>query len=55
MDGYQSNSSFVMVLAKDYKQNVTTLNLAALMNSVTEKYRFHLLWAQDPKLYQIIF
>ena len=54
MDGYQSNSSFVMVLAKEYKQNAPTLNLAALMNSVTEKYHFHLLWAQDPKRYQII-
>jgi hypothetical protein len=54
LGGYQSNSSFGMVLAKEYKQNTPTLNLAALMNSVTENYRFHLLWAQDPKRYQII-
>ena len=54
LEGYQPNSSFVMVLAKEYTQNTPTLNLGQLMNSLTEGLRFHLLWAQDPKRYQII-
>lgn len=54
LEGYQPNSSFVMVLAKEYKQNTPTLNLAQLMNALAENFRFHLLWAQDPKRYQII-
>lgn len=54
MEGYQPNGSFVMVLAKEFKQNTPTLNLAAIRNGLTEQYRFHLLWAQDPKRYQII-
>jgi hypothetical protein len=54
MQGYQPNSSFVMVLAKEFKQSTPTLNLATLMNKLAEQYRFHLLWAQDPKRYQII-
>jgi hypothetical protein len=43
-----------MILAKEYKQNTPTLNLAQLMNALAEGFRFHLLWAQDPKRYQII-
>lgn len=54
LEGYQPNNSFVMVLAKEYKQNTPTLNLAQLMNALAENFRFHLLWAQDPKRYQII-
>jgi hypothetical protein len=54
LEGYQANSSFVMILAKEYKQNTPTLNLGQLMNSLAEGFRFHLLWAQDPKRYQII-
>jgi hypothetical protein len=45
MEGYQSNSSFVMVLEKESKQNTPTLNLVAVMDDLTEQYRFHLLWA----------
>lgn len=54
LEGYQANSSFVMVLAKEYKQNTPTLNLGQLMNFLNEGFRFHLLWAQDPKRYQVI-
>ena len=31
-----------------------TLNLAELMNGLVQEFRFHLLWAQDPKRYQTI-
>jgi hypothetical protein len=54
MQDYADNNSFVMVLAKDYGQSTPTLNLGKLMNSLIEGFRFHLLWANDPKRYQII-
>lgn len=54
LEGYQSNSSFVMILAKKYKQNTPTLNLSQLMNTLNQGFYFHLLWAKDPKRYQII-
>ena len=54
LEGYQANSSFVMILAKEYKENTPTLNLARLMNALAEDFRFHLLWAQDARRYQLI-
>lgn len=54
MQGYAPNQSFVMVLAKEFKQNTPTLNLAQIMNQLQEKFRYHLLWAQDPARYQLI-
>jgi hypothetical protein len=54
MKGYGPNSSFVMVLSKKYQKSMPTLNLAELMNNLLEKFRFHLLWAQDPQRYQTI-
>jgi hypothetical protein len=42
------------VLAKEYKQQTPVLNLVAIMNGLSEGFRFHLLWAQDPKRYQTI-
>ena len=54
MAGYQPSNSFALVLGKKYKQNVATLNLSAIGNELTEQYRFHLLWAQEPKRYQTI-
>jgi len=54
LKGYAPNSSFVMVLSKKYQKNMPTLNLAELMNGLVEEFRFHLLWAQDPKRYQTI-
>ena len=54
MDGYTPTSSFVMVLGKEYKQSAPTLNLAALMNALHDKFRYHLLWARDAQRYQIM-
>lgn len=54
MEGYTPNSSFVMVLGKQYQKSTPTLNLAALINELSEGHRYHLLWAQDPSRYQII-
>jgi hypothetical protein len=54
MEGYGVNQSFVMVLAKEYQQRTPTLNLVAIINGLSEKFRFHLLWAQDSVRYQII-
>jgi hypothetical protein len=54
MDGQPANASFVQVLGSRFLQSVPTLNLAKLMNEISEKYPHHLQWAQDPKRYQVI-
>jgi hypothetical protein len=54
MERYAANQSFVMVMAKEYQQRTPILNLVAIMNGLSEKSRFHLLWAQDSVRYQMI-
>ncbi|WP_353427878.1 hypothetical protein NHB34_01840 [Polynucleobacter sp. MWH-UH19D] len=54
MDGQAANASFVQVLGSRFLQSVPTLNLAKLMNEISEKYPHHLQWAQDPRRYQVI-
>ena len=54
MEGSQINNSFVQVLGSRFQQSTPTMNLAKLMNELTEKFPHHLQWAQDPKRYQII-
>jgi len=54
MQGQQPNASFLMVLGQQYKQSAVTLNLAALMNTLSDKYPDHFLWARAPKRHQMI-
>lgn len=54
ISGYKEGSSFISVLGYRYQQSVPTLNLAKLMNELTEKYPNHFLWAENPIRYQII-
>lgn len=54
MEGTAPNTSFVMRLGERYAQTTVTLNLAALMNQLREKYEFHLLWAIAPVRHQCI-
>jgi hypothetical protein len=54
MQGQQPNASFLMVLGQQYKQSAVTLNLATLMNALSDKYPHHLMWARAPKRHQMI-
>ena len=54
MQGQAPNASFLMVLGQQYKQSAVTLNLAALMNTLADKYAYHLMWARAPKRHQLI-
>ncbi len=54
MEGQRANASFLTVLGKRYHQPTPTLNLAAAINEINEKYRDHLIWAKDPKRYEMI-
>ena len=54
MDGYGKNQSFLTVLGHRYRQPTPALNLGAVNNEISEKYRFHLIWAQAPERYETI-
>jgi hypothetical protein len=54
MEGQRANASFLTVLGKRYHQPTPVLNLAAAINEINEKYRDHLIWARDPKRYEMI-
>ena len=47
-------SSFLTVLGQRFKQNMPTLNLAALINHISEKYPYHIDWAANAHRFQII-
>lgn len=53
MQSEKVGTSFTMAMGQRYKQNIPAQNLAILMNEITEKYRYHLIWAQDPQRYEI--
>lgn len=46
-------ASFISVMGQRFRQNQPSLNLAALMNELKEQYPHHLVWAKDPKRYEI--
>lgn len=50
----KEGSSFIMTLGQRYGQSAVTLNLAALMNELNDRFPHHLIWAQDPERYQAI-
>ncbi len=54
MEGQRVNASFLTVLGKRYHQPTPVLNLAAAINEINEKYCDHLIWAKDPKRYEMI-
>jgi hypothetical protein len=54
MQGQKAGTSFLITLGQRYKQAAVTLNLAALMNELKERWEFHFIWAQAPSRYQII-
>ncbi len=54
MHGQLVKTSFLTVLGQRFKQSMPTLNLAAVINHISEKYPHHVDWAADALRYQII-
>jgi hypothetical protein len=54
MEGPRQNTSFLSVLGQRYRLSTPRLNLGAAVTESGEKYRDHLIWAQDPERYEII-
>lgn len=50
----KNETSFILVLGQRYKQSAVTLNLAALMNELHDRFPYHFIWAQAPERYQCI-
>jgi len=50
----KESSSFIMTLGQRYGQSAVTLNLAALMNELHERFPYHFVWAEAPERYQAI-
>lgn len=54
MEGQRPNASFLAVLGQRYRLTTPGLNLGAAVAEIKEKYRDHLIWAQNPERYEII-
>jgi len=54
MEGQRQNASFLAVLGQRYRLSTPGLNLGAAVSEIAEKYRDHLIWAQDPERYEMI-
>jgi len=54
MQGKSEKTSFLMVLGQRFKQSVPTLNLAVVINQISERYGYHVDWAVSPLRYQTI-
>ena len=54
MEGQRQNASFLAVLGQRYRLSTPGLNLGAAVSEIVEKYRDHLIWAQDPERYEMI-
>lgn len=52
MQSQVPSASFLQVLGLRYKQSAPTLNLAAFINLIAERYPDHLKWAADPERFQ---
>jgi hypothetical protein len=50
----KESSSFIMTLGQRYGQSAVTLNLAALMNELNDRFPYHFVWAEAPERYQAI-
>jgi len=50
----KNETSFITVLGQRYAQAAVTLNLAALINELHERFPYHFIWAQAPERYQLI-
>lgn len=54
MHGQQVKTSFLTVLGQRFKQSMPTLNLAAVINHISQQYPYHVDWAAQAQRYQAI-
>lgn len=54
MEHQKQGTVFSTVLGQRYRQTTALLNLSELIKEIDEKYRFHLIWAQDAERFEII-
>jgi hypothetical protein len=54
MEHQKQGTVFSSVLGQRYRQTTPLLNLSELIKEIDEKYRFHLIWAQDAERFEII-
>ena len=54
MENQKQGTVFSSALGQRYRQTTPLLNMSALIKEVDEKYRFHLIWAEDAERFEII-
>ena len=54
MDGQRQGTIFSSALGQRYRQTTPLLNISELIKEIDEKFRFHLIWAQDAERFEII-
>ena len=54
MEGQREGAVFSSVLGQRYRQATPLLNYGAVQKEIEEKYRHHLIWAQDQERYELI-
>jgi hypothetical protein len=54
MEHQKQGTVFSTALGQRYRQTTPLLNLSELIKEIDEKYRFHLIWAQDAERFEII-
>jgi hypothetical protein len=54
MENQKQGAVFSSALGQRYRQTTPLLNISALIKEVDEKYRFHLIWAEDAERFEII-
>jgi len=54
MENQKQGTVFSSALGQRYRQTTPLLNISALIKEVDEKYRFHLIWAEDAERFEII-
>ena len=54
MEGQRQGTVFSTALGQRYRQTTPLLNMNELIKEIEEKYRFHLIWAQDADRFEII-
>jgi hypothetical protein len=54
MENQKQGTVFSSALGQRYRQTTPLLNIGELIKEVDEKYRFHLIWAEDAERFEII-
>jgi len=54
MEHQKQGTVFSTALGQRYRQTTPLLNITELIKEIDEKYRFHIIWAQDAERFEII-